>query len=67
MVARWTSVELTEPFLVAGQSRTISASIGFALSTVASGDPAGLIRRADHAMYDARHSCKNRIVVAPEE
>jgi diguanylate cyclase (GGDEF)-like protein/PAS domain S-box-containing protein len=46
---------ITEPFLVDGHSLEINASIGIAIYPTHSDDPNSLIRRADVAMYEAKH------------
>jgi EAL domain-containing protein (putative c-di-GMP-specific phosphodiesterase class I) len=46
---------ISEPFLVDGHSLEINASIGIAIYPTHADDPNSLIRRADVAMYEAKH------------
>lgn len=50
---------LAEPFDLAGQEARISSSIGVSLFPVDAGDPQGLIKLADAAMYRAKHMGRN--------
>jgi diguanylate cyclase (GGDEF)-like protein len=52
---------LTEPFEIEGHTIAISASIGISLFPEDSTDPAGLIQRADTAMYAAKREGKNGV------
>lgn len=46
---------MRQPIMVDGHALTVSASIGIALYPETAGDREGLIRRADAAMYEAKH------------
>ena len=46
---------ISEPFLVDGHSLEINASIGIAIYPTHADEPNALIRRADVAMYEAKH------------
>jgi diguanylate cyclase (GGDEF)-like protein/PAS domain S-box-containing protein len=50
---------LAESFDLAGQEARISSSIGVALFPADAGDPQGLIKLADAAMYRAKHLGRN--------
>ena len=52
-----------EPFNLDGRIANIGASIGIATNEAGLSDPAELMRRADLAMYDAKHSGRNRVRV----
>ena len=54
-VARKILVSITEPFLVDGHTLEVGASIGIAVYPTHADDANSLIRRADVAMYDAKH------------
>ncbi|MEK9671995.1 MAG: diguanylate cyclase [Rhodospirillaceae bacterium] len=58
MVAKSIVDELSRPFLVRGDTAVIGASIGVAVYPRDGGDGDELIRRADNAMYDVKHSGK---------
>jgi len=51
---------LAEPYNILGHNPDLSASIGVTLSPHDPADPDGLLRHADHAMYVAKQSGKNR-------
>lgn len=55
---------LATPFDLAGQSVTISASIGAALTADAGIDADSLIQEADTAMYEAKRAGKGRVVLS---
>ena len=44
--------------------RTVTVSIGVALLTPEMYDASALVRAADAALYEAKHSGKNTVVVA---
>ena len=46
---------ISEPFLVDGHSLEINASIGIAIYPTHANNPNSLVRRADVAMYEAKH------------
>ncbi len=54
---------LQVPFLIAGQERMVTASIGIILSTQGQDDPADLLRFADTALYRAKASGRNQYAV----
>ncbi len=58
---------LGEPMTIAGRTLTVNVSIGIALSTLTSPDPADLMRRADVAMYQAKRNGRGRYQVFTEE
>ncbi|WP_186289547.1 EAL domain-containing protein [Methylomonas koyamae] len=51
---------ISEPFSVDGQQITVGASSGYTLYPLDDADPDGLLRHADHAMYQAKLAGKNR-------
>ena len=51
-------------FEVAGRRVPLTVSIG--LATAGAESFADLLRRADHAMYAAKHAGRNRVELAPE-
>lgn len=55
---------LAAPIKLNGQARSISGSLGIALSPSDDGDPDALLRRADQAMYLAKQRGKNRYQLA---
>lgn len=59
-VLRRIQTMLAEPYRIAGRNiRNVSASIGITLFPEDNSDADTLLRNADHAMYDAKHSGKN--------
>jgi diguanylate cyclase (GGDEF)-like protein/PAS domain S-box-containing protein len=54
MVARRLQAGLTEPFLLAGGTVTVGASVGVATSPAGQSTPEDLLREADKAMYQAK-------------
>ena len=50
--------EISLPYTIDGQSVTISASIGIAISSAENIQPDDLVRNADHAMYQVKTSGK---------
>ncbi len=54
-VAQKILLSISEPFQVDGHTLEIGASIGIAIYPAHADDPNSLIRRADVAMYDAKH------------
>jgi GGDEF domain-containing protein len=57
-------VEITAAQKAAGVPRTVTVSIGVALLTPEMYDASALVRAADAALYEAKHSGKNTVVVA---
>ena len=57
-------VEITAAQKACGVPRTITVSIGVALLTPEMYDASALVRAADAALYEAKHSGKNTVVVA---
>ena len=57
---------ISEPFLVDGHSLEINASIGIAIYPTHTKDPNSLIRRADVAMYEAKHKKSGYNLYDPE-
>ncbi|WP_256361049.1 putative bifunctional diguanylate cyclase/phosphodiesterase [Methylomonas koyamae] len=51
---------ISEPFAIDGQQVTVGASSGYTLYPLDDADPDGLLRHADHAMYQAKLAGKNR-------
>ncbi|HEV7900185.1 MAG TPA: sensor domain-containing diguanylate cyclase [Planosporangium sp.] len=58
---------LNDPVVIAGRKLSVNASIGIALSSPDSPDPADLMRRADIAMYQAKRNGRGRYEVFAEE
>jgi two-component system, sensor histidine kinase LadS len=63
---------LRRPLTVEGQALSIGASIGIAVSAAATDDATTLLRRADLAMYRAKHEGRDRyvdaaVLVQPDE
>ena len=56
----------TTPFQYNGQSRTITISIGLAHMTPADTEQSAL-RRADAALYQAKHQGRNRVIADPAQ
>lgn len=56
---------MEEPFIVAGQSVRIGASIGVALSGPGGESASAILRAADQALYHAKHGGRNRVVLSP--
>lgn len=54
---------VSQPFNLDGRIANIGASIGIAVNDAGITDPSELMRRADLAMYDAKHSGRNRVRV----
>ena len=57
-------VEITAAQKACGVPRTVTVSIGVALLTPEMYDASALVRAADAALYEAKHSGKNTVVVA---
>jgi diguanylate cyclase (GGDEF)-like protein/PAS domain S-box-containing protein len=57
---------LVEPFAVEGQRLTVGASLGIVFSPSHGSDPTTLMRRADVAMYVAKHASRGYAVYAAE-
>jgi GGDEF domain-containing protein len=57
-------VEITAAQQACGVPRTVTVSIGVALLTPEMYDASALVRAADAALYEAKHSGKNAVVVA---
>jgi diguanylate cyclase (GGDEF)-like protein len=62
-VAERVFTSLVEPFAIAGQSVTVHASIGVAISDDLTDSASRLMRHADVAMYAAKSAGKNRHVL----
>jgi GGDEF domain-containing protein len=58
------TVEVTTAQKAGGVPRTVTVSIGVALLTPEMYDASALVRAADAALYEAKHSGKNTVVVA---
>jgi len=58
------TVEVTTAQRACGVPRTVTVSIGVALLTPEMYDASALVRSADAALYEAKHSGKNTVVVA---
>ena len=58
------TVEVTTAQKAGGVPRTVTVSIGVALLTPEMFDATALVRSADAALYEAKHSGKNTVVVA---
>jgi diguanylate cyclase (GGDEF)-like protein/PAS domain S-box-containing protein len=54
-----------EPFFIKDQAFFISPSIGISVYPDAAGDLESLVKVADTAMYDAKHTGRNKFVFAP--
>jgi diguanylate cyclase (GGDEF)-like protein len=54
---------LGAPIAVCGSQLAITASIGVVVTSDGSTTPAELLREADHAMYDAKQSGRDRVVL----
>ena len=65
-VSRSLLAALVEPISVEGHQLTIGASVGIVLCPDHGADPSTLMRRADVAMYAAKHSSRGHSVYAPE-
>jgi len=63
LVARRLLDEISMPYILNGESVTISASIGIAVSTSDNMQPEDLVRNADHAMYHAKAKGKAGIKI----
>lgn len=61
--AKRLGMALCAPFPVAGQSVTVGASIGLALSDRGLGDAARMLAQADHAMYRAKQEGDGAVTV----
>jgi len=57
-------IEITAAQKASGVPRTVTVSIGVALLTPQMYDASALVRAADAALYEAKHSGKNTVVVA---
>jgi diguanylate cyclase (GGDEF)-like protein len=60
IVAQKILASLVQPFIIAGHSLSVTASIGLSLYPSDTTDMEELIRQADHAMYHAKESGKNQ-------
>jgi len=58
---------LGKSYRLDGHEAMVTASIGISLCPVHAGDASGLLRLADHAMYQAKRSGKNRYVIFQDE
>src|SRR5690554_2135541 len=58
---------LSEPFELAGQTFTMTASIGVTLAARGKGDPQTLLRQADLALYAAKHDGRSTYRIFNEE
>jgi diguanylate cyclase (GGDEF)-like protein len=60
--------QLSRPFVLHSGSVQVGASIGVALHMPPQvSDPARLLARADHAMYEAKRKGKRRVAIAPAQ
>ena len=55
---------LHPPFLLAGHEVTVGVSIGIAMATTNDEGPSAMLRKADLAMYEAKHDGKGRYKIA---
>lgn len=62
-IARRLSRAVTRPMRIAGEPVKVGVSVGIAAATQP-GDRAGLLRRADEALYQAKFGGKRRIAIA---
>jgi diguanylate cyclase (GGDEF)-like protein len=62
-VAERIESSLQTPFVIEGHEMRITTSIGIALNEPGHGDPSGLLRNADAAMYRAKHGGSGRYEV----
>ncbi len=65
-VAQSLLTSLVEPLAVEGQQLTVGAAIGIVLCPQHGADPMTLMRRADVAMYAAKHSSRGHSVYSSE-
>jgi diguanylate cyclase (GGDEF)-like protein len=65
-VAHSLLASLVEPLVVEGQQLTVGAAIGIVLCPQHGADPLTLMRRADVAMYAAKHSSRGHSVYSAE-
>ncbi len=65
-VAHSLLASLVEPLVVEGQQLTVGAAIGIVLCPQHGADPLTLMRRADVAMYAAKHSSQGHSVYSAE-
>ncbi len=56
---------LSHPIILHGERITLSASIGLAAASAGEADPEDLIRRADHAMYEAKRNDPGAFGIRP--
>lgn len=66
MVAERLRRSLHVPLLLEPEPITVSASIGVALSKTGTETPEQLLNAADQALYDAKQSGKNRVLISAE-
>jgi diguanylate cyclase (GGDEF)-like protein/PAS domain S-box-containing protein len=64
-VAEHIAANLREPFDILGSQHTLSASIGVSFRRPMETDLDELLRRADHALYEAKNAGRGRCVVRP--
>ncbi|TAN85270.1 MAG: sensor domain-containing diguanylate cyclase [Gallionella sp.] len=58
--------ELGKPFMLEGETGTVSASVGIALYPVDAQDISGLLKCADRAMYEVKKRGRNSYAYVPE-
>ena len=64
-VARRVAERLRSPFSLGGRTLRVGASIGLALADPGDRSAEDLLRKADTAMYDAKHAGKSRLKIFP--
>jgi diguanylate cyclase (GGDEF)-like protein len=67
VIAARISRALDEPFVIRGNTRILTCSVGIAVATSVDDDPDGLIRSADAACYQAKSNGRSRIQLADDQ